>query len=287
MPTWGFAFSPGILFFVWPFGADLVAIICKIFLSAFHEQYRFIQSQGRYWWHHMARNPQSLEGFRPLEDHRASLRRDHFPSYPSVRWVVNSMKVYHISVTKAWIMEQIGPTFGVFAGFAQAKCGQDLACVCRTSGFVFLAAVQGAIAKTCSFSDQKGRLQFAVHLPLQVAIFHSSDCMLLGAAACWCTSAELPSDALALLRHTCGDLVPSLNDSRSRQVIISFTIVLSLVWIAVALRFIARKVASTRTGLDDWLILFALVRNASYKFLQWFNGWFEFHSMNYFHILLR
>lgn len=73
---------------------------------------------------------------------------------------------------------------------------------------------------------------------------------------------KLPSDALSLLRHTCGDLVPSLNYSRSHQVILSFTIVLSLVWIAVALRFIARRVASTRTGLDDWLILLALVRES-------------------------
>lgn len=70
---------------------------------------------------------------------------------------------------------QIGPTYGVFAGLTQDKCNQDLACVCKKSGFIFLAAVQGAIAKACSFSDQKGGAPFASHPLHQVAGLHSDD----------------------------------------------------------------------------------------------------------------
>lgn len=58
----------------------------------------------------------------------------------------------------------------------------------------------------------------------------------------------------------CGDLVPSLNKNRSKELIASFSIVLGLVWLAVALRFISRRVAAAKLGLDDWLILVALVR---------------------------
>lgn len=67
--------------------------------------------------------------------------------------------------------------------------------------------------------------------------------------------------ALAFLRQTCGDLVPSLNKSRSDEIIAFYTVVLGLAWIAVALRFFARKVAAAKLGMDDWLILIALVRN--------------------------
>lgn len=36
----------------------------------------------------------------------------------------------------------------------------ELPCVCEKSGFVFLAAVEGAISKICSDQDQKGEGSF-------------------------------------------------------------------------------------------------------------------------------
>lgn len=50
------------------------------------------------------------------------------------------------------------PTFGIFAGLAEGECAMELACVCKQTGFVFLAAVEGAISKICSGPDQKGEV---------------------------------------------------------------------------------------------------------------------------------
>lgn len=60
----------------------------------------------------------------------------------------------------------------------------------------------------------------------------------------------------------CGDLVPYLNDYRGEELIAFYTIAIALAYIAVIMRFVSRKVASSKIGLDDYLVVVALVRKA-------------------------
>ncbi|KAL8719872.1 MAG: hypothetical protein Q9181_008000 [Wetmoreana brouardii] len=60
-------------------------------------------------------------------------------------------------------------------------------------------------------------------------------------------------------RTTCIAAVPWLAHSRGPEVVGAITTLTILATIAVVLRFLARKVACTSYGVDDWLILFTLV----------------------------
>ncbi|KAI4289045.1 MAG: hypothetical protein L6R35_001694 [Caloplaca aegaea] len=60
-------------------------------------------------------------------------------------------------------------------------------------------------------------------------------------------------------REICVAAVPWLNDSRGPEITVSLVILIILATIAVVLRFLARHITRTSYGLDDWLMLFALV----------------------------
>ena len=53
--------------------------------------------------------------------------------------------------------------------------------------------------------------------------------------------------------------VPRLADTRITEIIASKTILTVLAVVVVILRFLTRSLTTTPRGLDDWLILFALV----------------------------
>lgn len=160
-------FRSFILFFVWGAMVDLVAIIYKKYLFSPQPSMSSVNLfkveddiDGIIW-----RATPNCWRFSDL----CRATRFHFGgTIFEVTWVCGELLNPWKFIICHWLMRgsfaQIAPTFGLFAGFAQDKCGQDLACVCRKSGFVFLAAVQGAIAKTCSFSNQTGEPLFAAYL---------------------------------------------------------------------------------------------------------------------------
>ena len=61
----------------------------------------------------------------------------------------------------------------------------------------------------------------------------------------------------------CGHLVPSLNDYRGQELVGFYVFAITLAYIAVAMRFISQKISGARNGLDDYLVIVALVRHAS------------------------
>lgn len=63
-----------------------------------------------------------------------------------------------------------------------------------------------------------------------------------------------------LLQRMCGRLVPSLNDYRGHELIGFYVFAITLAYIAVVMRFVSQKISGARIGLDDYLLLVALVR---------------------------
>ena len=62
--------------------------------------------------------------------------------------------------------------------------------------------------------------------------------------------------------------MPSLNDSRQPEILAAVIVMMALSAIAVVLRLIARKVSAARIGIDDGLMVVALVsfpNQASFK----------------------
>ena len=66
---------------------------------------------------------------------------------------------------------------------------------------------------------------------------------------------------ITMLQHLCGYLVPSLNDYKGGELIGIFTTIMVLATLAVVARFVSRHIAAAKIGVDDYLILVALVRS--------------------------
>lgn len=58
----------------------------------------------------------------------------------------------------------------------------------------------------------------------------------------------------------CGNLVPSLNDYRGQELVGFYVFAITLAYLAVLLRFISQRISRAKIGLDDYLVLVALVR---------------------------
>lgn len=66
--------------------------------------------------------------------------------------------------------------------------------------------------------------------------------------------------ALHLAQDFCVGSLPSLNDSRQTEIIAIVTIMMVASTVSVILRMVARQMSSAKYGLDDVLIIIALVR---------------------------
>lgn len=64
---------------------------------------------------------------------------------------------------------------------------------------------------------------------------------------------------MANTRTICLEAVPWLHRNRGPEVVGALTTLTIVATIAVAMRFLARRVSGSLYGWDDWLILFALV----------------------------
>ena len=64
---------------------------------------------------------------------------------------------------------------------------------------------------------------------------------------------------LAAAGKLCTAAVPSLNDSRQPEILAAMIVMMALSTIAVVLRLISRKISTARYGVDDGLIVLALV----------------------------
>ena len=64
---------------------------------------------------------------------------------------------------------------------------------------------------------------------------------------------------LAIAKALCLDAVPSLRDSRQKEVSISVIVMMTLAIAAVLLRLWARQISSASFGVDDVFIIVALV----------------------------
>lgn len=70
----------------------------------------------------------------------------------------------------------------------------------------------------------------------------------------WCTKG-----ALVKTRAICIEAVTWMNDNRGPEIVAATATLTVLATIAVILRFLARRIAKAPYGIDDWLILVALV----------------------------
>ena len=64
---------------------------------------------------------------------------------------------------------------------------------------------------------------------------------------------------LAAAGGLCTAAVPSLNDSRQAEILAAVIVMMALSTIAVVLRLISRKISAARIGIDDGLMVLALV----------------------------
>lgn len=67
---------------------------------------------------------------------------------------------------------------------------------------------------------------------------------------------------MAKTRSICTAAAPYLAETRVPEIIGAVTVLTILAVAAVILRFLARSSTTARYGVDDWLILFALVNSA-------------------------
>lgn len=80
-----------------------------------------------------------------------------------------------------------------------------------------------------------------------------------------------PADQLITttsLQQLCIDLVPSLAADRRSNIVATFALLLALSWVAVILRYVSRHLAAASYGIDDCLIIAALVFNTGFNALQ-------------------
>lgn len=68
--------------------------------------------------------------------------------------------------------------------------------------------------------------------------------------------------ALNAIKQLCTSAAPSLNDNRGPEVIAATVVTTVLAVIAVILRFISRHISAAKFGMDDVMILVALVRRS-------------------------
>ena len=73
--------------------------------------------------------------------------------------------------------------------------------------------------------------------------------------------ADMPEATLTIARGLCVSAVPRLNDSRQPEVLAAIIVMMVLAIAAVVLRLIARRLSAARLGIDDFLILVALVHS--------------------------
>ncbi|KAL2036678.1 hypothetical protein N7G274_010549 [Stereocaulon virgatum] len=104
-------------------------------------------------------------------------------------------------------------------GIKSSGCGFDVACLCTNGEFLLL--LQNTLAQTCDADAQK---------------------TTLAAAATLCTTA-----------------VPSLKDSLQAEIIASLVVMMILAALAVFLRLVSRKISAAKFGIDDALIIVALL----------------------------
>lgn len=67
------------------------------------------------------------------------------------------------------------------------------------------------------------------------------------------------TEAIVNTREICVDALPWLGHDRSPEYFGAVTVLLILSTLAVVLRFLARSIARSSYGYDDWIMLFALV----------------------------
>ena len=80
---------------------------------------------------------------------------------------------------------------------------------------------------------------------------------------------------LLAARELCTAAVPRLNDSRQPEAVGSIIVMLVLATLAVVLRLLSRKISAARFGIDDYLIVLALVshdQSRSYETLAEHHG---------------
>ena len=66
----------------------------------------------------------------------------------------------------------------------------------------------------------------------------------------------------------CTAAVPSLNDSQQPEILAAVIVMMALSTIAVVLRLISRKISAARFGIDDGLMVLALVSFLNQEFLR-------------------
>ena len=64
---------------------------------------------------------------------------------------------------------------------------------------------------------------------------------------------------LAAAGELCTAAVPSLNDSRQPEILAAVIVMMALSTIAVVLRLVSRRISAARFGIDDGLMVLALV----------------------------
>ncbi|KAI4113392.1 MAG: hypothetical protein LQ345_005618 [Seirophora villosa] len=107
-----------------------------------------------------------------------------------------------------------------YQALSAAGCGPDLKCIC--ANVKLFATLQSVFAVSpCSPSEAK--------------------------------------DAMVNIREICSAAVPWLNHNRGNEVVGAVVALTVLATTAVVLRFLARHMTRTSYGLDDWLMLFALI----------------------------
>lgn len=73
---------------------------------------------------------------------------------------------------------------------------------------------------------------------------------------------QLALEALNAIKQLCTSAAPSLNDNRGLDIIAATTVTTVLAFLAVVLRFVSRHISAAKFGMDDVMILVALVRKS-------------------------
>lgn len=133
--------------------------------------------------------------------------------------------------------------YPAYLAIAGAGCGPDLACICSNSKF--FVTIQGVLALgNCSALEAK--------------------------------------EAILNTREICVDAVPWLGHDRSPEYFGTVTVLLILSTLAVILRFLARSIARSTYGYDDWIMLFAL----SWEYALAITSYISIHNGSGKHILM-
>ncbi|KAL8922146.1 MAG: hypothetical protein Q9208_005341 [Pyrenodesmia sp. 3 TL-2023] len=107
----------------------------------------------------------------------------------------------------------------IVSGITTSTCGLDIACVCQDDEFS--ALLQTTLAESCNRHDQEVTLSVA--------------------------------------RKLCVAALPSLLESRGKELVATVTVMLIIATIAVILRLYARRISRSKLGVDDYLIIVALI----------------------------